>query len=154
MLCTPTYHVFEMFKVHQDATLLPLELEGETIERSGVSIPQLSASASRDGEGRRHLSLCNLDAERAAEVQVALRDAAPLGGAHGRILTAPSMDSRNTFDTPDAVAPTTFAAAPVKRDTLTLTLPPMSVVVLELEATTTLRASAREKATRPPGVDR
>ena len=29
MLLTPTYHVFEMYKVHQDATLLPLDLSCE-----------------------------------------------------------------------------------------------------------------------------
>ena len=29
MLLTPTYHVFEMYKVHQDATLLPTEVQGE-----------------------------------------------------------------------------------------------------------------------------
>ena len=27
MLLTPTYHVMEMYNVHQDATLLPLELK-------------------------------------------------------------------------------------------------------------------------------
>jgi alpha-N-arabinofuranosidase len=134
IILTPSYHVFEMYKVHQDATLLPLDLEGETIQRHGVSIPQLSASASRDGEGRQHLSLCNLDAEHAAEVQVELRGAAPARKARGRIITAPMMDSRNTFDAPDTVSPKTFAGAAVKRGMLTLTLPPMSVVVLELMA--------------------
>ena len=28
MLLTPTYHVFEMYTVHHDATLLPTELAG------------------------------------------------------------------------------------------------------------------------------
>jgi alpha-N-arabinofuranosidase len=132
MVMTPSYHVFEMYKVHQDATLLPLELEGRAIQRCGIAIPALSASASRDAGGAVHVSLCNLDAESGAEVEIELTGSAPLDRVGGRVLTAPHMDSCNDFDAPDAVVPTVFAGASLHEGRVAVTLPPMSVVVLEL----------------------
>jgi alpha-N-arabinofuranosidase len=133
MVLTPTYHVFEMYKVHQDATLLPLTLDAEAIEEGGASLPALSASASRDAEGRTHLSLCNLRVEKDAELEIEVRGlASALAGATGRVLTAPRMDARNDFGEPGAVVPKAFEGAKVEGGKLKLRLPPMSVAVLEL----------------------
>src|SRR5665213_191582 len=55
MTVTPTYHVFEMFKVHQDATALPVDVQTPPYAFGGESIPAVSASASRDKAGRIHL---------------------------------------------------------------------------------------------------
>ncbi len=134
MVLTPSYHVFEMYKVHQDATLLPLVMENEIVERHGQRIPEISASASRDAQGRVHLSLCNLNAEIAAEVALELRGTAtPPRSLGGRILTAPRMDSRNDFDHPEEVVPRPFAAVAVDHGKARLQLPPMSVVVVAVE---------------------
>ncbi len=46
MLLTPTYHVFEMFKVHQDAQALVVHIKVGDYEYDGDSIPQVSVSAS------------------------------------------------------------------------------------------------------------
>jgi len=132
MVVTPSYHVFEMYKVHQDATLLPLTLEGEKIQRHGPTMPALSASASRDAGGAVHVSLCNLDVEAGVDVEIELRGAPPVDRVRGRILTAPHMDSRNDFDTPEEVVPAAFAGASLREGRVAATLPPMSVVVLEL----------------------
>jgi alpha-N-arabinofuranosidase len=51
----------------------------------------------------------------------------------GRILTAPAIDAHNTFAAPDAVKPVAFSGATLKGDTLRITLPAKSVVVLTLE---------------------
>jgi len=132
MVLTPTYHVFEMYKAHQDATALPLFLEGDRIEESGVSIPQISASASRDAEGKTHLSLCNLHVEKEARVEIELRGAAVLPkAAKGRVLSSKSMDGRNGFDAPREVEPREFAAR-IELGKVVADLPPMSVVVLEV----------------------
>ena len=134
MLLTPSYHVFEMYKVHQGATLLPLAMEGEPIQRHGVTIPALSASASRDATGKTHLSLCNLDTENAATVEVVMRGAgASSRDAVGRILSGAKMDSRNEFAAPNEVIPRPFTAAVAKNGHLTMDLPPMSVAVLALD---------------------
>ena len=132
IVLTPTYHVFEMYTVHQGATLLPIALRGDQIQRHGLTVPALSASASRDAAGRVHLSVTNLDTEERAQVEVEVRGAPPVGRADGRILTAPRMDSRNDFGSPRVVIPVPFEGATVERGMLRLKLPPMSVVVLEL----------------------
>lgn len=133
MLCTPTYHVFDMFKVHHDATRLQVHLQSGTYTHQGASIPQLSASASRDASGRIHLSLCNADPNRAADLSCDLRGLRPSGVA-GHILTADRITAHNTFDQPDAVRPKPFTGASLKNQTLSLSAPPKSVIVLELSA--------------------
>ena len=79
MVTTPTYHVLEMYKVHQDATSLPTEVTGPHYvvntattrpargDREGggngqnhPDLSQVSASASRAAGGTVHVSLCNL----------------------------------------------------------------------------------------------
>ncbi len=131
IVLTPTYHVFEMFRVHQDATSLPIELNTPDLAGSPVKIPQVSASASRDASGRIHISLVNTSPDGAATVSCAVTGA-ELRSPTGRILTAPSMTSHNTFDAPHAVEPVAFAGATLSGDRLSVTLPPLSVVVLEL----------------------
>jgi alpha-N-arabinofuranosidase len=48
MIVTPTYNVFEMYKVHQDATNLPIEIASPAYRYGSDTIPTLSVSASRD----------------------------------------------------------------------------------------------------------
>ncbi|GAB2670231.1 alpha-N-arabinofuranosidase [Paenibacillus thermoaerophilus] len=134
MLVTPTYHVFEMFKVHQDAEALTLHLQSPDYELGGEAIPQFSASASKDASGRIHISLSNLHHEAAGDVAIDLRGWS--GGAPkitGRILTASEPDAHNTFEKPDAVRPEAFEGARWSGAGLTVALPPMSVAVLTLE---------------------
>lgn len=109
MVLTPTYHVFDMYKVHQDATLLPLHLDGESLEEEGFKIPAISASASKDAAGKVHISLCNVSDNKAAELEIELRGIrSGVGAAKGSILTAPKMDSRNDFAHPRAVEPAPY----------------------------------------------
>jgi alpha-N-arabinofuranosidase len=131
LVLTPTYHVFEMFKVHQDATLLPMHIESERYPFADEAIPALSASASSDGAGRVHVSLCNCDPNRAIEVACVVRGRT-VGTVKGRVLTANAINSHNTFDKPNTVTPARFDDAVLKGETLTVKLPSKSVVVLAL----------------------
>jgi len=131
MVLTPTYHVLEMYKVHQDATLLPLDLQSDDYTFGEQSIPALSASASRDQAGRIHLSLCNLDPTQAADVACELRGV-QVSHVAGRVLTADAMTAHNTFDQADNVHPVPFEDARLDGGTLRAQLPPKSVVVFEL----------------------
>jgi alpha-N-arabinofuranosidase len=133
MLLTPTYHVFEMFKVHHDAALLPLNLSCDEYSYGDQAIPGLSASASRDSAGRVHLTLAHANPHRSADVRLDVRGMA-LRSVRGRVLTAGEMTAHNTFDAPDTVRPHELASVEAQDNTATLTLPPMSVVALELEA--------------------
>ena len=132
MLLTPTYHVFEMYKVHQGATLIPIELASPPYAFGQASIPALHATASRDANGRVHLSLVNLDANRAAEISIRVAGATGRNTS-GRLLTAPAVNSINTFDRPDTVRPTPFTAVRWQADAMTLTLPSKSVLVLAIQ---------------------
>ncbi len=132
MILTPTYHVFEMYKVHQGATLIPVEMTAPEYRLGQASVPSLQASASRDAAGRLHVSIVNLDANRAAQVSTRISGATPTK-ITGRLLTAPAMNTTNTFDKPDAVRPVPFTDFKLQGDQITLNLPSKSVVVLELQ---------------------
>jgi alpha-N-arabinofuranosidase len=132
MVLTPTYHVYEMYKVHQDATLLPIELKTPDYKVGGKTVPMVQASASRDRGGRIHLSLVNLDPRHDASLTAKV-DGAPIGAITGCVLTAASMDAHNTFEDPNAVTPSPFTGFERKGEEIALTLPSKSVVVLEIE---------------------
>jgi alpha-N-arabinofuranosidase len=132
MLLTPTYHVFEMYSVHHDATMLPVNLTCEDYRFSQQTIPALSASSSRDKAGKIHVTLCNLDPNAAKEVQCKREGVRP-GSIQGRVLTAGEMQAHNTFDSPEVIKPTDFQDFTRTDDGFTAKLPAKSVVVLELQ---------------------
>jgi alpha-L-arabinofuranosidase len=132
MLLTPTYHVFEMYKVFQGATLLDLNLASPDYAFGGQSIPQVHASAARDTAGRIHVALCNLDPNNDAEIACDLAGQA-IGKVGGRTLSSPNMQDGNNFDHPDLVKPAPFTAYNLAGGKLTLTLPAKSVTVITIE---------------------
>ena len=131
MILTPTYHVFEMYTVHHDATMLPTDLECADYVFDNRSIPGLSVSASRNREGVIHVSLCNLHPDQPARLQAELQGAR-VQRIEGRLLTADSVQAHNTFDRPDRVRPVPFNGAQPTAEGFEVTLPPHSVVVLAL----------------------
>ena len=132
MILTPTYHVFEMFTAHHDAKLLPTELEAVAYRFGQDQIPGLNVSASRDKDGKIHVTLCNLNPNTTAEVSCELQGA-KAGGLTGRVLTAPAITSHNTFDKPETVKPAAFTAFRTTENGFTTSLPAKSVVVLEVQ---------------------
>jgi alpha-L-arabinofuranosidase len=132
MVLTPTYHVFRMYRVHQGATMIPVDLSAPEYKLSDASLPSLSASASRDAEDRLHLSLVNLDPNRAAEINANVWRAA-IKTITGEVLTALAMNAMNTFDRPNDVKPAPFNGYKLEGSQLMLTIPAKSIVVLELK---------------------
>lgn len=132
MLLTPTYHVFEMFKVHQDATMIPVTLQSEQYSRGEAEIPQISASASRDDKGVVHISLCNLHPEKTGSVRCMLKDV-KIRSVSGRVLTADGINAHNTFDNPNNIIPVSFDSFSIDTDGLLVELPAKSVVVLAVD---------------------
>jgi alpha-N-arabinofuranosidase len=131
MILTPTYHVFEMFKSHQDATRLPILLQGQDYAFDGDAIPQLSASASRNRKGEILVTVCNLNPNGPVELLCNLHGAEATA-VTGRVLTAESMNAFNTFGSPDTVTPIPFDGATLNGNNLKITLPAMSVTALTL----------------------
>ena len=133
MLRTPTYWVFEMFKVHQDGTVLPVELQSPDYVFGQEKIPMVSASATKAKDGSAiHLSLANTSPSQAVALGVKLAGVTSKS-VTGRILTAADMTAHNTFEAPNAVQPAAFTGASLKGDVLEVKLPAKSVVVLELK---------------------
>ena len=131
MVLTPTYHAFDMFKVHMDAVKLPLFLECENLRAGRGAIPVISASASIDEEDKIHVSLCNTDPNNEQEIKVELRGASPKS-VTGQIITSGNMQDHNTFDNGNKVGLKPFNDAVISRSNVTVTLPSKSVVTLEI----------------------
>ncbi len=138
MILTPTYHVFEMYNVHQDATHLPLELKCDTLGismkkniRFNERVPEISASASKDKNGLIHITLANVHLDKSNEVTINLPDV-EAKNVTGRILTAQNITDYNTFENPNLVAPVAFTDVKWNKGVLKVKLPAKSIVVLEL----------------------
>jgi len=112
MLLTPSYHVFEMYAVHQDATLVPVDVQSERYEYAGYSVPAVSASASVDASEKLHLTLSNANPHKDISTQAFVRGK-HVSRAQGRVLQADVMDAHNTFENPDKVKPQAFSGATV-----------------------------------------
>jgi alpha-N-arabinofuranosidase len=131
MVLTPTYHVFRMFRVHQQAQLLKTDLRCEDYVNGSKGIPSISASASVDKDGKMHISLANLNPNKSISVNCPV-----IGETYknitGEVLTASQMTAFNSFETPEVVKPAGFRDFTYKNGVLTINMPSKSVVVLEL----------------------
>jgi alpha-N-arabinofuranosidase len=131
MLLTPTYYVFDLYKVHQDAKSLVIKLNSPDYEYNGRRIPAVNASASRDSSGAVHISLVNLDPSKTITIHAGMPGIS-YTNVGGQILTSGRFNDVNSFDQPDKVKPAVFKGARKEGDELVVEMPPMSVVVLEL----------------------
>lgn len=132
MILTPTYHAFNMYKVHQDAELIDLNIEAPDYVCGEDKISQVSATASMDAKGKIHISICNLSPSKSADIQCELRGDV-MSKVTGTILTTDAMNAHNTFEEPEKVSPKVFNGASIAEGKLTAVLPAMSLVTLELE---------------------
>lgn len=132
MTLTPTYHVFRMYNVHQDALYLPIKIESDKMEvRDNRTIPMISATASKNSEGTIHISLSNVSLTESQEVSITLDDVRK-GSVSGEILTANNISDHNTFDNPSKVETKDFRDAKFSKGVLNVTLPAKSIVTLAI----------------------
>jgi alpha-N-arabinofuranosidase len=132
-ILTPTYHVFDLYQVHQDAMLLDATVEnGASYTLNGESLPQLSVSASKNNAGVVHVSLCNLDSRTAAAVTLDLSSQATITGVSGRIVTADTMQAHNTFAQPEVVTTAALQTLSHNGQQVQVQLPPMAVAVVAI----------------------
>lgn len=131
MLLTPTYHVMKLYKVHQDAKLLPIKVESPNYGFGSENLPAISASASQK-DGKTHVSLVNIDASKKVTTEIKL-DALKLKNFTARIISSAKLQDHNSFEKPTAITPKTFKDFTYKNGTLTVTMPPFSVIVFEAD---------------------
>jgi alpha-N-arabinofuranosidase len=131
MLLTPTYYVFKMYVPFQNATFVPVAFNAGTYALGNISLPRLDAIAAKDMNGKLWLAITNLDPNQPIEIDLNLTGITAKS-AVGQTLTAPKVDSVNTFDAPNTVAPKPVSGK-IQGGTLTLKLEPKSVTVVSVE---------------------
>ena len=132
ILLTPTYHIFDMYKVHQDAKLLPVSFSSPDYTSEGKKIPAVNISASLDLTGAVHISLVNLDPNKNISIRTSL-PGIEWKSVTGQILTSKKLTDINSFEKPNNIQVATFNGAKKNGDQLVLDLPAQSVVMLELK---------------------
>jgi alpha-N-arabinofuranosidase len=134
MVCTPTYHVYEMYAVHQGASSLHLRVESKsiTLDRDLPSIKQVAGSCSRKGNVIT-LSLVNVDAKQQASVVVEIRGVNNFVIKRWRVLAGKDIHALNTFDAPGEVEPVEKEVENVGAGGGSFVLDPASVNVLTYE---------------------
>lgn len=132
MVLTPTYHVFDLYKVHQDAYLLPATLQTIDYEFEGKSVPALNISSSIDKNGMIHISICNLDAHNPQKLKCDIKGYTVKSGS-AQIVTADKLSAYNSFDNPNVVGKAAFSDFKIEGNKLGVNMPPHSVVMITLE---------------------
>ena len=132
MILTPTYHVMEMYNVHQDALMLPLTVKSADYILGKDTLKAVNASASKNKMGVTHISLVNIDPNKQQEITINVNGAS-YKAVSGRILKSDKMQNYNSFENPNKIVPVPYTDAKLEGNKLTVKLPATSVVVLELK---------------------
>lgn len=131
MVKTPTYHVFQLYNVHQDATLIPITFESETYEYNGESIPAITASASQK-DGLINITLTNANPNK--DITINCNIGKSYSSVTGKIVNSNNITDYNDFDKEEKVMISDLEVTNTNDDTLDIMIPAHSVVLLQLEA--------------------
>jgi alpha-N-arabinofuranosidase len=104
---SPLYYVNQLYNTHLGRDRLKTRVEGPTFDtsREGMRVPAIDATASRSATGSElYLKIVNTSAS-AVPARIELRGAAVEPAAGWHVLSADSLAARNSFATPDAIAP-------------------------------------------------
>ncbi|MFV0606831.1 MAG: alpha-N-arabinofuranosidase [Niabella sp.] len=132
MLLTPTYYIFDLYKEHMDAKLLPLKIESPQYNTGGEGLPAINASATINASGNIHITFVNIDAHNDITIKANIQGKA-YKIKEARVLTSGSYTDVNTFENKNKVVPTSFKQASVKENVLEVKLPKLSVVSITIQ---------------------
>lgn len=132
MVLTPTYHVFDMYKVHQNATLLPSTINCGEYKLNDKSVPDLNISSSKSGDGTINITVVNVNPTESFPLACEIRGQ-KISSASGKIITAPELNTFNNFDNKNNVVIKDFNGAKVKDGIISLNVPAKSVILLEVK---------------------
>ena len=131
MIKTPTYHVFNMYKHHQDADLVSSHIETEEIGiEDNNKVPNLTESVSIK-DGKLHITLTNLSATESYNIDGLVADT-KIKKVKAQIIAGDITD-HNTFDNPEVVVAKSFDAIKVTDNKLVFEIPKSSVMHIEVE---------------------
>jgi alpha-L-arabinofuranosidase len=131
IVLTPTYYLFKMYVPFQDATFIPITFDAGSYVHGDITLPRVDAIAAKDRSGKLWVAVTNIDPNQSADIEIALTGLTAKS-ASGETLTAPKVDSVNTFDAPKTVVPKPFSAK-VQNGKVNLKVEPKSVTVVAVE---------------------
>ena len=132
MVKTPTWHAFNLYKVHQDGELVESSIETKSIGlEEDYQVPNLTESVSVDKDGKLHVTLTNLSVEESYDIEAVFAETT-VKSVKGVILTG-KMTDKNTFEEPDAVHTVAFDGCKTDGGKVNFTIPACSVLMLEVE---------------------
>ena len=133
MVLTPTYHVFKMYKAHQNNTLIGSYITTDNIESKEIrrTCPQLIESASVDENGVIYSTITNTSATKKSKIKCQVADT-KVKSIKAEILTG-EIHAKNDFENTDAVNVDEFTDFRKLSDGFTATIPPCSVVKFVIE---------------------
>ena len=131
MVLTPTYHVFKMYVPFQDASFLPVTFNAGSYVNGDITLPRIDAIAAKDATGKLWLEITNVDPNNSVEIE-AIVSGIKARSASGETLTAPKVDSINTFEAPNMVTNKPISVT-VEAGKVSLKLEPKSVTVISVE---------------------
>jgi alpha-L-arabinofuranosidase len=132
MILTPTYHVFDLYKVHMDAKKLNINFSSPDYISDGKKIPALNISASKDSNNVIHITLVNIDPVNKISLRSFL-NGTNWTAVKGQILTSKNITDINSFENPDNIKISAFTGAKKDKTDLTIELPAKSIVMLEIK---------------------
>ncbi len=133
MILTPTYHVFDMFKVHQDAKFLDFAILSDDYVYQGESLKCINASVSKSEDGTINITISNINPNESVQVSCNVADMGLLGNIQGTILTADRMQAMNTFENPNKVKLESYSKYSIDGTMLKVEMPSKSVVLLRIK---------------------
>jgi len=131
MVLTPTYYVFKMYNVHQDAKMLPIEIKCGKYTSGANSIDAISASASVK-DGIVSVTICNLDPVNSQSISFDVQGL-KTATVTGKIVTANKINAFNDFGKKEEVSMTDFNNAKLNKGMVEATIPAKSVVLIQLK---------------------
>ena len=131
MVLTPTYHVFDLYKHHHDATLVSSFIETEDVGTDENKIPNINASASVDADGTISVTIANTSADSSFPVEIAL-EGMKASSATGEILTG-NIHDYNHFGQTEKVKPTKLDSIKIADGAVKVTMPACSVVSIRIK---------------------
>jgi len=130
MIKTPTYYVYDMYKVHQDATMLPSNVNGQVTEDK---VPEVIVSASKNSEGEINISFVNVSLTKDNDIDCVITSDNDYKANGGQILVSKDIHGHNSFEKPDEVKNVAFKDYSIKGNRLSFKLPAKSVVTICLK---------------------
>jgi alpha-L-arabinofuranosidase len=138
---TPAFYAFKMLLPHHTANAkwVPSTMSCDNITKYGMTMPSMSAAATKDSLGHLNISLCNVDPASTRSLTITISSDTTYSMDTAEYITGPAKNSYNAFDSAEKVniKPLSSSNYTLSGKTLTVTVPAISAVMLILESQTT-----------------